>query len=101
MVRHPKFSRGREGVLVHGKGSAAGEPRSKEAEEGQAEDAAGIVALCAINERRRRARRKEEMKARSPEGKAVRAGLDGTGEPEATFAGVVMRLALSSNQVLA
>src|SRR5829696_7575953 len=50
--------------LVHGKGSAAGEPRSQEAEEGQAEDAAGFVALCAGNERRRRARRKEEMKAK-------------------------------------
>src|SRR5215212_8210795 len=64
MVRHPNFLRGREGVLVHGKGSAAGEPRSQEAEEGQAEDAAGFVALFAVNERRRRARRKEEMKAK-------------------------------------
>jgi hypothetical protein len=64
MVRHPNFSRGREGVLVHGKGSAAGEPRSKEAEERQAEDGASLVALCAANERRRRARRKEEMKAK-------------------------------------
>jgi len=41
-----------------------GEPRSKEAEERQAEDGAGLVALCAANERRRRARRKEEMKAK-------------------------------------
>jgi hypothetical protein len=56
--------RGREGVLVHGKGPAAGEPRSKEAEKGEAEDAAGFVALCAANERRRRARWKEEMKAK-------------------------------------
>src|SRR5215211_6015980 len=64
MVRHPNFLRGREGVLVHGKGSAAGEPRSKEAEKGEAEDAAGFVALCAANERRRRARWKEEMKAK-------------------------------------
>jgi len=64
MVRHPNSLRGREGVLVHGTGSAAGEPRSQEAEEGQAEDAAGFVALCAVNERRRRARRKEEMKAK-------------------------------------
>jgi hypothetical protein len=63
MVLHPDFSCGGEGVL-RGKRSAAGEPRSKEAEEGQAEDGAGLVALCAANERRGRARRKEEMKAK-------------------------------------
>ncbi len=63
MVLHPDFSCGGEGVL-RGKRSAAGEPRSKKAEEGQAEDGAGLVALCAANERRGRARRKEEMKAK-------------------------------------
>jgi hypothetical protein len=76
-----------------GKGSAAGEPRGKEAEEGQAEDGAGRVPLCAANERRQRARRKEKVKAKlvhrfsGSEGRV--SALRTPGDPAATpFSGV-------------
>src|SRR5215216_6481906 len=64
MVRHPNFSVGAVSVKIQSKGSTEREPPRQEDKDTQAEEGASLVALCAANERRRRARRQEEMKAK-------------------------------------